>query len=113
MLKNLDLPGLADFADGTVDAAFAQHVKRAIVDCEDRPGDKKPRKVTITANIVPVVMQDGAVTDVCVDCEVSSTVPKHVSKSVECRIKQGGRAIFNDMSNANVDQMTIDEQGGE
>ena len=110
MLRRLDLKGMSEFADGTVDAAFDKHMKRAILDCEDRPGDIKARKVTLTAYLTPVVMQDGAVTDVHVDCEVSSATPKHISKTVECRIKHGGQAVFNDMSGDHVDQMTLDEQ---
>lgn len=109
MLRELDLEGLAEFAGGTVDAAFRHHVKRAILDCEDRPGEKKPRTITLSLKVVPVILQEGAVTDVQADCEVTSSVPKHVSRTVECRIKQGGRAIYNDLSEDNVDQMTIDE----
>lgn len=112
MIRELDLAGLSEFAGGTVDAAFRHHIKRAIVDCEDRPGEKKPRTITLAVRITPVILQDGAATDVKADCEVTSNVPKHVSRTVECRIKQGGRAIFNDMAEDNVEQRTIDELDG-
>lgn len=109
MLRELSLESLGFVAGGTVDAAFAHHLRRAVADCEDRSGDTKPRKVTLTVNVSPVVLQDGACTDCAIECEVTSTVPKHVSKPVECRIKAGGRALFNDLSEHSVDQMTIDE----
>lgn len=112
MLRELNLEGLSHFADGTVDASFARHVKRAILDCEDRPGEKKARTITLVVNIVPVVLQEGAVIDTNVDCTVKSSVPDHISKTVECRLKQGGRALFNDMSADHVDQRTIDEMTG-
>jgi hypothetical protein len=108
-LRELNLEGLAMIDGGRVDAAVNHHLTRAIADCEDRPGDKTARKVVLTMLVKPVMLQDGAVTDASVECEVSSTVPKHVSKTVDCRLKQGHRAIFNDMSENNVDQMTIDE----
>jgi hypothetical protein len=108
-LRELNLEGLSTIDGGRVDAAVNRHLKRAIADCEDRPGDKTPRKVVLTMLVRPVMLQDGAVTDVNVECEVSSTVPKHVSKPVDCRIKNGQRAVFNDMSEGDVDQMTIDE----
>lgn len=111
MLRELNLEGMTGFAGGTVEAIFNRHIKRAIEDCEDRPGEKKPRKVTLTANVVPIMLQDGATTDVAVDCEVTCSIPKHISKTVDCRVKVGGRAIFNDMSEEDVDQMTIDEAG--
>lgn len=59
--------------------------KRAIADCEDRPGDKSARKVVLTILVKPVMLQDGAVTDVNAECEVSSMMPKYISKPVECR----------------------------
>lgn len=108
-LRELNLDGMTDFAGGSVEAIFNRHVQRAIADCEDRPGEKKPRKVTLTANIMPVILQEGGITDVAVDCEVTCAIPKHISKTVDCRVKVGGRAIFNDMSEDDVDQMTIDE----
>lgn len=110
-LRELNLEGLATIAGGRVDAAVNRQLKRAIADCEDRPGDKNPRKVVLTMLVRPVMLQDGAVTDVNVECEVSSVVPKYISKPVDCRLKAGQRAIFNDMSEDNVNQMTLDEAG--
>lgn len=108
-LKELNLEGLASIAGGKVDAAVNMQLKRMIADCEDRPGDKNPRKVVLTMLVRPVMLQDGAVTDVNVECEVSSAIPKYISKPVDCRIKHGQRAVFNDLSEDDVDQMTIDE----
>jgi hypothetical protein len=107
-LRELNLEGLSTIAGGKVDAAINQQLKRAISDCEDRPGDKNARKVVLTMLVRPVMYQDGAVTDVNVECEVTSSIPKYISKPVDCRIKSGQRAIFNDMAEDNVDQMTID-----
>lgn len=108
-LKEFGLSALPDFADGTLDIAFQQHVKRAIADAEDRPGDKKPRKVSIEFEIKPVVLQDGACANVEIDAKIKSAIPPHISRPVECKIKHGGRAVFNDMSPGNVDQRTLDE----
>jgi len=109
MLTELNLQSLASIDEGRVDKAFARHLKRAIQDCEDRPGDKKPRKITVTALVSPIMLQDGAVSNVSVECEISSTVPKHVSRLVECTVKHGGRALFNDLSEDDIKQRTIDE----
>lgn len=108
-LRELNLDGLSTIAGGKVDAAVNQQIRRAIGDCEDRPGDKNPRKVILTMLVRPVMYQDGAVTDVNVECEVSSSIPKYISKPVDCLIKAGQRAIFNDLSEDDVDQMTIDQ----
>ena len=112
MLRELNLEGLSHIAGGTVDAAFSKHVKRAIMDCEDRPGDKNARTISLVVKVTPVILQDGAITDVQIERDVASAVPKHVSKTVECRVKAGGRALFNDLSEADYDQRTIDEVTG-
>ena len=107
MLMELNLENVKHMADGTIAQAFQVHMKRAISDAEDRPGDKKSRKVTLEFEVTPVVLQDGAVTEVQIEAKVKSTVPPHVSRPVECKIKQGGRAAFNDLSQDNVHQKTI------
>lgn len=109
MLRELNLDGVAHIGGGTVDVAFSKHMKRAIVDCDDRPGDKNARTITLVVSVRPVMQQDGAVMDVNVECSVSSSIPKHVSKTVECRVKADGRALFNDMNESDVEQMTLDE----
>lgn len=108
-MRDLSLGNLQHIAGGTVDAAFQRHLKRAIEDCEDRPGDKTARQVTLTVNVKPIMLQDGAASDVMIECVAKSTVPPHISKPTECRVKHGGKAVFNDLSESNVDQMTIDE----
>ena len=107
--REISLENVKHMADGTIDAAFQQHVKRAVADCEDRPGDKKPRKVTLTFLMTPVMLQDGNVTDVQVEAVVKSSVPDHLSRPVECRVKAQGRAVFNDLSQDNPHQKTIDQ----
>lgn len=109
MFKKLTLENLQFIADGSVSAAFQHHLKRAVEDCDDRPGDKKPRKVTLELLVTPVVLQDGSTTDVSVESYVKSSVPPHISRPVECKVKQGGKAVFNDLSQDNPNQMTIDQ----
>lgn len=111
MFREFNLANLAYVSDGRINAIVKRHIERAILDCEDRPGDKKPRKVTLDLLVTPVVLQDGAVTDVNIEVEVSSRIPKHISPTINCMIKHGGKAVFNDMSESDVDQRTLDQQG--
>jgi hypothetical protein len=111
MIREFNLQNLAHVSGGRIEAIFKRHIQRALLDCEDRPGDKTKRKVTIDVLISPVVLQDGAVTDANIECEVSSKIPKHISPTINCALKAGGRAVFNDMCEADVDQRTIDQQG--
>jgi hypothetical protein len=44
-LTEFNVQSLADLDDGRVSIAFAQELRRAVIDCMDRPGDKNARKV--------------------------------------------------------------------
>ena len=108
----LDLKGLANYADGTIDAIVGRQLQRIVADCEDRPGDDKFREVNIKIMVKPMQMQDGAVTTLHTEVEVSSKTPKYISRPVHCAIKHGGRAVFNDLAPDNANQRTLDETAG-
>ena len=113
-IREVSLVGLSKVDGGRIDEVFRRHLSRAFADCDDRPGDKTKRIVTIAVLITPDVQQDGAVTDVNIECEVSSKVPKHISRTINCALRAGGRAIFNDLSQEDVDQKTLaidDDEG--
>ena len=114
MIRDVTLANIGEMSGGAVAAQFQRHLARAFADCEDRPGDKTARKLVLEVEIVPVLEQldDAgmpAVINADVSCKIKSKLPDHVSKPTECQIKQDHRAIFNDMSEGNVSQKTIDE----
>ena len=109
MLHELSLDTMKHAAQGKVDAAVGHHLKRAAEDCYDRPGCDAAREVAILIKIKPVVDQDGMCESVNTEFEVSSKVPKHVSAPVNCGLRKGGKMVFNDMSEDDVHQRTIDE----
>lgn len=108
-LETLSLETMAMVDYGKIDAALQLHLKRAGQDCMDRPGDKNPRKVTLTISLKPVIQQDGDVTDVDAEFEISSTVPKHRSRPIHMMPRRGGHLVFTPESPDNAEQMTIDE----
>lgn len=110
-IREFNLANLVHVSGGRIQAIFQRHMQRAIADCEDRPGDKTNRKITVDILVAPVVLQDGAVTDANIECEVSSKIPKHISPTINCALKSGGRAVFNDLCESDVDQKTLDQQG--
>jgi hypothetical protein len=107
----MNLENLSKVDGGRIAAMFARHLQRAIADCEDRPGDKAKRTVTIKAHATPIMLQDGAATDVNIEFEVSSSVPNHISRPINCLVKHGGRALFNELAPDDVDQQTLDKLG--
>lgn len=106
-----EIASLTDIDEGRLAAAFTRHMKRAIADCEDRPADKKARVVTIQLAVVPTYVDEGYLQDIGVEASIRSKVPDHVTLPVNCRVKRGSGAVFNDMNENDVDQKTIDELG--
>lgn len=112
MRKRFQVDGLTAVGDmdgGRVDEAVKLHIRRAIEDCEDRPGEDKVRKVTLEVAIKPVSRQDGATCDIELEAKVKSAIPNHVSAPTTARVLHGGDAWFNDMSEDAPDQRTIDD----
>ena len=107
----LSLETLKDFNMGKAHVAFQLALATVVKDLLDRPGDKSARKVILTANIVPVVQQDGDVVDAAVDFTVQAKMPAYQTSSKPVAVDRQGRLFFNDMAADNPHQATIDEQG--
>jgi len=98
---------------GTMDGerisiAFEQALKRVIQDCDDRPGEKKERTVTLTLAVKPRLDADGMCEDCDVQVAVTDSVPKRKSKVYNMALRKGGLLVYNDDSLDNVDQETMD-----
>lgn len=94
---------------GIVNAAVKKHLARAIEDCDDRPYEEKARKVTVQIEVKPVTRQDGATCEVEVTTQIKSTIPTHVANPITARVSGRSDAWFNDLSQDNPDQLTIDQ----
>lgn len=111
-VKQLGCGTVGELDDGRVAIAFDRHLRRAISDCEDRPGDGTARKVTITLEVKPLILE-GAV-DISVVAQIKGSIPNHVSRPTVCQIRSMNNAVgkvaaFNDLSGDNPRQGTIDE----
>lgn len=106
-LKQLELESL-DYLDSAVSEAFRKHLKRAADDCYDRPADPKGRKVTLEVTIEPVFDQETrACTEVRVQAQVFSAIPKHRSRVHSVRLQPNGALLFNPDSPDDVNQATL------
>lgn len=101
-LKNLD-----ELDGGKAAVAFENHVRRAALDCTDRPGDKAARKVVLEVLLVPVMEQGGDCVSVDAQIKVSSAVPKHQTKPYSFGLRRGGMLVFNPDSVDNINQTTL------
>lgn len=107
-LRELTLATLAEIDGGRLAIAFKQALQRCATDCDDRPGEKKARTVTVCLSVEPVLDQDG----MCEDCDVTVTiadsVPKRKSKSYNCSLRKGGHLMFHPESLGDHEQETFD-----
>jgi len=111
-LHELTLESLANLDGGRVGTAFQLSLKRAIQDCEDRPGVKKPREITLKMQILPVAAAEDSICDeVAWQAVVSDSVPKRQTRIYSARVRSGGKAAFNDESLDDVNQMSLGLDG--
>jgi hypothetical protein len=112
-LQKLSLAGLSEIYGGRLAIAFEQALKRVAQDCEDRPGERKARSVSVTLNVVPVLDEDGLCDNVKLQAQISDNVPKRRSKIYDLSLRKGGHLLFHPDSLENVDQHTLDFDRGE
>lgn len=94
--------------EGRIREAWEQALRRVRLDCADRPGVKRPRKVTLTMSMTPVSSADGSLDTVDVQFHIDEALPKRVSHSYNMKSVEGG-LLFNEMSRDDVRQRTLDE----
>lgn len=106
--QELTLAQLKDFDLGKVDMAFQLAMRRAAQDCNDRPGNGKPRVVKLELAMIPIREQDGSCDTVKAEFRVDTTLPRQVSKTYEFIINKSGHMKFAPDSPEAVDQRTLD-----
>jgi hypothetical protein len=114
MLKRLSLENLKDLDGGRALEAFHDQLKRAVLDCLDRPGDKRARKIVLQFTALPVPVINGNT----IDCDsVKGTfqcrckLPDHETRTYDFGVQQSGDLIFNPDSPEDHRQMTMLEDG--
>jgi hypothetical protein len=107
-VQKLSLESIPELDPGIV-LAFNNHLKRAAQDCEDRPADRKPRKVTLEVMISPVMdlnTRECASTEI--DLQTTSTIPAYRTRTYSVGMRKNGILAFNPDSPDNCDQGTFD-----
>jgi hypothetical protein len=107
MLKTFSLQELESLDGGKAVRALDAHIKRAALDCYDRPGDKKARKVTLEIELVPAMDAEGNCDEVHAKIRAASTVPKHVTKPYSLGLRPSGQLVFSEDAPDNYRQATI------
>lgn len=112
MIHELTLDTIKHLQGGAIAEAWQQELRKLVLDCEDRPGVKKPREIKLTITVVPEVGEAGGLESVDLDFHVEHKVPKRQSRSFNLDVrksKDGQQLVFNDLSPDDAGQRTIDE----
>ena len=105
----LTLESLNDLDDGRVSVAFMLELKRAVADCQDRPGDKNARTVTLDLKLTPIVDDDGSCDGAHGEFHIKSKVPQRKSKPYQFEVRKGGHLVYNSNNAENPEQTTLDD----
>ena len=108
-LTKLELNSLGELDDGRVLIAFGHELKRAVMDCMDRPGDKTSRTVNMELKLTPVIGPEGQCDSVAGEFQIKSKVPVRKSKSYDFNVNRAGQLIYSSTSPDNIDQTTFDD----
>jgi hypothetical protein len=109
-LTKFSLETMKDLDGGRATLTFDEQVKRAVLDCIDRPGEKRVRVVTLQMKITPVPVISGNTIDcdgVDAILQCRTQLPDHPSRQVNFGIKHDGSLIFNPDSPADHRQTTL------
>ena len=108
-VRELTLAALMEELDGgRIHEAFMAELRRVALDCEDRPADDKTSKVTLELHVEPITDEHVQLDSLSGKFHVTSTVPKRRSKSYSFGFRKGGRLVFNDLSDDDIHQRTIE-----
>ena len=99
---------MRDLDGGRISEAFMRELQRVALDCEDRPADDKARKVRLELRVEPVLDEQGFLESIKGKFFVTSQVPQRRSKTYDFGFRKGGHLVFNDLSDDNIHQGTIE-----
>lgn len=96
MLTNIGvgLDTLKELDAGRVSVAFAHELKRAVLDCLDRPGDGKARTVTLICTLKPTIDDQGDCDSVKGSFAIRAKMPERSSKTYDFGVTNKGHLYF-------------------
>jgi len=107
-LEKFSLKSLSTIDGERISIAFEQALRRVVQDCEDRPGEKTERTVTLKLAVKPRLAVEGLCDDCDIQVAVTDSVPKRKSKVYSMSLRKGGHLLYNDDSLDNVEQESMD-----
>jgi hypothetical protein len=105
---------LVQMDGGVMELAVNAALKRAAEDCEDRPGVKRARSITLKLEVLPRLDEDGICDEVLYAFVMNEKLPNRSSKEYTFGLRKNGVMSFNPDALENHNQHTFDfNEGGE
>jgi hypothetical protein len=90
----LTLSSLGDLDQGKTMLAFQAELKRIILDCLNRPNDKKVRKLSLILTLKPEADETGDCTGVIGNFDIKATLPPRSTRMYDFGVTKAGQAYF-------------------
>lgn len=110
-LKQFSFAELATMDGGRIGLAVDRAIRRAAEDCEDLPGEKKARKITIQIDLTPDLDQDGICDSVSARVQIKETLPTRKTRAYDFALRKNGVLTYQPDALDNHDQETFDFEG--
>ncbi len=110
-LTKITLESIANLDHGRIGEAFQQKLDQAVQDCEDRPGIKSGRVVSIKVMVKPKADEAGNLDSITLGHAIAYSEPKRESRLYSAKRVQGG-LVLNELAPHDVDQLTLDDAMG-
>lgn len=107
-IKQVTFAELVGMDDNVLEVAINAALKRAAEDCEDRPGVKRSRKITLNLEVMPVLDEDGIAEDVRYSFVMNERLPNRSSKQYTFGLRKNGVLTYNPDALDNHNQHTFD-----
>lgn len=109
-LKKFSIKNIGDLDGGRIAMMIDQQLGVAEVDCQNRPGVDKPRKVIVEIELHPIVDESGVCEEVSVGFDAKTNVPKQRSKQISMGLHASSGLMHNPASEHDVRQGSLDDQ---
>lgn len=106
-LEPLDLRGLAEIADGAMNAEFENLSNFIGRDINARPNDDRPRTITLKVSFRPNLDSKGNLVDIKVDADMGAKTPGSRSDTYSARLHANGGLSYLPSNALNVNQPTL------
>lgn len=93
-VQEFKLGALVDIDGGRINEALNQAIKRAAMDCEDRPADDRARKVNLQIELTPMMDDHGMCDSVKMAMQIKETIPTRKSRVYDLGLRRGGMLVY-------------------